>query len=86
MAFSTVNDALGALPDHELGAAASTACREAITWGRRVGPAPGLGPHRHGLAVAHVGSPEVRSARTGEWVASAGCGFSCWALGSGGWS
>ena len=40
MAFSAVNDALGALPDHELGEAASTAVREAITWGRPVGPAP----------------------------------------------
>jgi uncharacterized peroxidase-related enzyme len=41
VAFSTVNDALGALPDHQLGEAASTAVREAITFGRPVGPAAG---------------------------------------------
>jgi alkylhydroperoxidase family enzyme len=38
IAFSTVNDALGALPDHELGRAASPAVREAVTWGRPIAP------------------------------------------------
>lgn len=34
IAFSTVNDALGALPDAELHASAPGAVRDAITWGR----------------------------------------------------
>jgi uncharacterized peroxidase-related enzyme len=38
IAFSTVNDALGALPDHQLGESASHPVREAITWGRPIGP------------------------------------------------
>lgn len=36
IAFSTVNDALGARPDHELGEAAPTRVREAVTFGRPV--------------------------------------------------
>jgi hypothetical protein len=35
--FSTVNDALGALPDHQLGESAAPPVREAITWGRPIG-------------------------------------------------
>lgn len=34
-AFSTVNDALGAVPDVELVAAAPPAVRDVVTWGRR---------------------------------------------------
>lgn len=34
IAFCTVNDALGALPDAELAAAAPTEVRDAVTWGR----------------------------------------------------
>lgn len=34
LAFSTVNDALGAVPDDELKAAASPQVRAAVTWGR----------------------------------------------------
>jgi uncharacterized peroxidase-related enzyme len=34
MAFSTVNDALGAVPDDELRAAAPDEVRDAVTWGR----------------------------------------------------
>jgi uncharacterized peroxidase-related enzyme len=36
IAFSTVNDALGAHPDRELAAAAPAAIRDAVTYGRRV--------------------------------------------------
>ena len=36
MAFSTVNDALGAHADRELAAAAPAAIRDAVTYGRRV--------------------------------------------------
>jgi alkylhydroperoxidase family enzyme len=36
LAFSTVNDALGARPDRELGDAAPAAVREAVTFGRPV--------------------------------------------------
>ncbi len=38
LAFSTVNDALGARPDRELGASAPEAVREAVTFGRQPGP------------------------------------------------
>jgi uncharacterized peroxidase-related enzyme len=38
LAFSTVNDALGVLPDHELLGRAPTAVSEAVTFGRPVGP------------------------------------------------
>jgi alkylhydroperoxidase family enzyme len=34
LAFSTVNDALGAIPDDELRARADPAVRDAVTWGR----------------------------------------------------
>lgn len=34
LAFSTVNDALGAAPDHQLAEAAPDPVRDAITWGR----------------------------------------------------
>ncbi|MDQ3485407.1 MAG: hypothetical protein M3445_08370 [Actinomycetota bacterium] len=37
MAFSTVNDALGARPDQELGETAPTPVRDAVTFGRPVG-------------------------------------------------
>ncbi|MGB0101001.1 MAG: hypothetical protein WBP61_12050 [Nocardioides sp.] len=41
LAFSTVNDALGAVPDDELVEAAPARVREAVTWGRRtVHPRP----------------------------------------------
>ncbi len=40
LAFSTVNDALGALPDHALAAAAPDAVRRAVSYGRPTGPAP----------------------------------------------
>lgn len=36
LAFSTVNDALGARPDRELAAAAPAAVRDAVAYGRRV--------------------------------------------------
>ena len=36
IAFSTVNDALGARPDRELGRAAPQAVRDAVTFGRPV--------------------------------------------------
>ena len=39
MAFSTVNAALGAAPDAELGATVDPAVRAAVTWGRPVAPA-----------------------------------------------
>jgi alkylhydroperoxidase family enzyme len=39
LAFSTVNDALGARPDAELAAAAPRAVREAVAFGRPVAPA-----------------------------------------------
>jgi|SRR6478735_4295822 len=35
LAFSTVNDALGAVPDEELRAAAPDPVRDVVTWGRR---------------------------------------------------
>ena len=38
IAFSTVNDALGADPDDELGTSTSEAVRSAISFGRAVGP------------------------------------------------
>jgi uncharacterized peroxidase-related enzyme len=38
MAFSTVNDALGALPDHEFRASVPAAVRESVTYGRPVAP------------------------------------------------
>jgi alkylhydroperoxidase family enzyme len=46
LAFSTVNDALGVLPDAELGSSAPGPVRDAVTYGRPVGtgegePAPG---------------------------------------------
>jgi uncharacterized peroxidase-related enzyme len=41
VAFSTVNDALGARPDHELHESAPAPVRDAIDFGRRVAPAPG---------------------------------------------
>jgi hypothetical protein len=34
LAFSTVNDALGAQPDAELAATVPTEVRDAVTWGR----------------------------------------------------
>jgi hypothetical protein len=34
LAFSTVNDALGAAPDDELRASAPPEVRDAVTWGR----------------------------------------------------
>ena len=40
IAFSTVNDALGALPDQQLGAATPTAVRDAITFGRPIATSP----------------------------------------------
>ena len=40
LAFSTVNDALGALPDAELRVSAPAAVREAVTFGRPIAPAP----------------------------------------------
>lgn len=39
MAFSTVNDALGAQPDHELAASVPQQVRDAVTYGRPPGPA-----------------------------------------------
>jgi alkylhydroperoxidase family enzyme len=39
IAFSTVNDALGARPDRELGDAAPASVRDAVTFGRPVAPA-----------------------------------------------
>lgn len=46
LAFSTVNDALGAHPDAELADEAPAAVRDAVTWGRRPAPAraPAPGP------------------------------------------
>ena len=48
LAFSTVNDALGVLPDKELGETTPQPVRDAVTYGRPVGtgdaesrPAPG---------------------------------------------
>jgi uncharacterized peroxidase-related enzyme len=38
VAFATVNDALGALPDRELGRDAPVAVRDAVTWGRAIAP------------------------------------------------
>ena len=38
LAFSIVNDALGARPDHELVEALPAAVRDAVTWGRPVAP------------------------------------------------
>jgi alkylhydroperoxidase family enzyme len=43
IAFSTVNDALGARPDHELNESAPAPVRDAIDFGRPVAPAPGPG-------------------------------------------
>jgi hypothetical protein len=40
MAFSTVNDALGARPDHELGESVPAEVRDVVTWGRPVGSQP----------------------------------------------
>lgn len=40
LAFSSVNDALGARPDHELGASAPAPVRDAVTYGRPVAAAP----------------------------------------------
>jgi hypothetical protein len=40
MAFSTVNDALGARPDHELGESVTAEVRDVVTWGRPVGSQP----------------------------------------------
>jgi uncharacterized peroxidase-related enzyme len=40
MAFSTVNDALGALPDHELEAAVPAPVRDAVTFGRPMAAPP----------------------------------------------
>lgn len=40
LAFSTVNDALGAHPDAELADAAPAGVRDAITWGRPPAPGP----------------------------------------------
>ena len=37
IAFATVNDALGARPDHELSQTAPTSVRDAVTYGRSVG-------------------------------------------------
>lgn len=37
IAFSTVNDALGALPDRALGEAAPAPVRDAVTFGRPLG-------------------------------------------------
>jgi len=39
LAFSTVNDALGAAPDRQLADAAPAPVREAVTWGRPPAPA-----------------------------------------------
>ena len=36
-AFSTINDALGALPDNELADMAPAEVRDAVTWGRPTG-------------------------------------------------
>ena len=36
LSFSTVNDALGARPDHEIASAAPSAVREAVTYGRSI--------------------------------------------------
>jgi alkylhydroperoxidase family enzyme len=41
LAFSTVNDALGVRPDHELAARVPIAIREAVTFGRPVAEQPG---------------------------------------------
>jgi uncharacterized peroxidase-related enzyme len=43
LAFSTVNDALGANPDWQLSAAAPAEVRAAVTYGRAVGEAPVTG-------------------------------------------
>jgi alkylhydroperoxidase family enzyme len=43
IAFSTVNDALGARPDRELGEAAPASVRNAVTFGRSVGTGTGEG-------------------------------------------
>ena len=37
IAFSTVNDALGARPDRELGVRAPLSVRDAVTFGRSIG-------------------------------------------------
>ena len=42
MAFATINDALGATPDPQLGAGAPQLVREAVTFGRPVGTSSGL--------------------------------------------
>lgn len=44
LAFSTVNDALGARPDHQLVDAAPTPVRDAVTYGRPPGSAQTRGP------------------------------------------
>jgi alkylhydroperoxidase family enzyme len=43
LAFATVNDALGVLPDRELGDTAPAPVREAVTYGRPVGSGAGQG-------------------------------------------
>ena len=40
LAFSTINDALGAAPDHQLAAAAPARVRAAVTYGRAPSPRP----------------------------------------------
>ena len=40
IAFSTVNDALGALPDQQLGVETPAAVRDAVTFGRPIAPGP----------------------------------------------
>ena len=46
LAFSTVNDALGVLPDHALGESAPDPVRHAVTYGRPLGTGDGAGPGR----------------------------------------
>jgi uncharacterized peroxidase-related enzyme len=41
LAFSTINDAVGTRPDHDLAASVPAPVRDAVTFGRPVAPAPG---------------------------------------------
>jgi uncharacterized peroxidase-related enzyme len=41
LAFSTINDALGTLPDHDLAQSVPGPVRDAVTFGRPIGAAPG---------------------------------------------
>ena len=67
IAFSTVNDALGARPGPELVASAPAAVRDAVTYGRRASPEPsarcgGL-LRRHGCGDEGNRTPNPRLAK-----------------------